>query len=466
MKVLKKKEWLIITLVFIVLVSIISVLAYYNFFVGPTIVNVEKIDSIRFENKKIFNIEVSNSPLKYNKATWCLLVEKDNAVDFTNSEWEKVSNNYCSIIADDKDYDIYIKDSYDNYDSTKEGFKKYKKKEVQKKSIKTDVDNVYLYIDQKQKVNIDTSNLEDKNITYYSNNPTIADIDENGIITGKAFGKTSIIIQNKKEAYKEINVVVTRLIKEMDAAAKREYFTCNMLNDEEANLLDDILFDRVNRAGYKTRAGVLAAARFLTLESTYEVPYFYENGRLENYEPYKHVDGEGRYYHRGLYLSPRKTTEITASFVGPVMWGCKLQNYTDWGGVYVTGELYPNGLDCSGFVTWALLNGGFDVGDIGAGIEPEHKDVTDLGELVYLSDELMASGRVKAGDLIGLDGHAAILIGWDENNYYIAESLNTTKGVVATTVKRSDLVHNSIYKYVVLMDGVYKEQGNYTSYWK
>ena len=67
---------------------------------------------------------------------------------------------------------------------------------------------------------------------------------------------------------------------------------------------------------------------------------------------------------------------------------------------------------------------------------------------------------------IGLDGHAAILIGWDENNYYIAESLNTTKGVVATTVKRSDLVHNSIYKYVVLMDGVYKEQGNYTSYWK
>jgi hypothetical protein len=434
-----------------VLVSIISVLAYYNFFVGPTIVNVEKIDSIRFENKKIFNIEVSNSPLKYNKATWCLLVEKDNAVDFTNSEWEKASNNYCSIIADDKDYDIYIKDSYDNYDSTKEGFKKDKKKEVQKKSIKTDVDNVYLYIDQKQKVNIDTSNLEDKNITYYSNNPTIADIDENGIITGKAFGKTSIIIQNKKEAYKEINVVVTRLIKEMDAAAKREYFTCNMLNDEEANLLDDILFDRVNRAGYKTRAGVLAAARFLTLESTYEVPYFYENGRLENYEPYKHVDGEGRYYHRGLYLSPRKTTEITASFVGPVMWGCKLQNYTDWGGVYVTGELYPNGLDCSGFVTWALLNGGFDVGDIGAGIEPEHKDVTDLGELVYLSDELMASGRVKAGDLIGLDGHAAILIGWDENNYYIAESLNTTKGVVATTVKRSDLVHNSIYKYVVLI---------------
>ena len=466
MKRLNKKEILFITLIAIFLVSIISILVYFNFFVGPSITNVEKRDSVRFEGKKIFNIEITNNPLKINKETWCLLIEKNLALDGDNNVWEKASNGYCSIIADDKDYDVYVKDSYNNYDSTKDGFKKDKKKEIVLKTIKTDVDNVYLYIGQSQQLIVDTSNLDDKNISFNSGNNDVAIVDGNGLITGKSYGKTTITIQNKKEAKKEVNVVVTRLIKEMDAAAKRDYFTCNMLNDEEANLLDDILFDRVNRAGYGTRAGVLAAARFLTLESTYEVPYFYENGRLENYEPYKHVDGEGRYYHRGLYLSPRKTKEITASFVGPVMWGCKLQNYTDWGGVYVTGELYPNGLDCSGFVTWALLNGGFDVGDVGAGIEPNHKDVTDLGEIVYLSDELMTSGRVKAGDLIGLDGHAAILIGWDENNYYIAESLNTTKGVVATTVKKSDLVHNSIYRYVVLMDGVYKEQGNYNSYWK
>ncbi len=467
MKRLNRKELLITTVVFVILVAIISILVYYNFFVGPSIMNVEKTDSVRFENKKIFNIEVSNSPLKIDKSTWCLLVEKDTALNVNDAEWEKASNGYCSIIADDQDYDVYIRDKYNNYDSTKEGFKKDKKKEKQitKKTIKTDVDNMYLYIGQKQKINANTTDLIDKNISYSSSNPDIASVDENGLVIGNSYGKATVTIQNKNEARKEINVVVTRLIKEMDATAKRDYFTCNMLNDEEANLLDDILFDRVNRAGLGTRAGVLAAARFLTLESTYEVPYFYENGRLENYEPYKHVDGEGRYYHRGLYLSPRKTKEITASFVGPVMWGCNLQNYTDWG-MYVTGQLYPNGLDCSGFVTWALLNGGFDVGDIGAGIEPDHKDVTDLGELVYLSDELMASGRVKAGDLIGLDGHAAILVGWDENNYYIAESLNTTKGVVVTTVRRSDLVHNSIYKYVVLMDGIYKEQGNYSTYWK
>ena len=251
----------------------------------------------------------------------------------------------------------------------------------------------------------------------------------------------------------------------MDARATRPYFTCKMLSEEENELLDNILFDRVDRAGYGTRAGVVAAARFLTLESYYEVPYFYENGRLENYEPYKYVDGEGRYYHRGLYLSPKKTKDLKASFVGPAMWGCKLQNYTDWNGEYVTGELYPNGLDCSGFVTWTLLNGGFDVGDIGAGTDPDHRDLTDLGEKVYISDELMASGRVKVGDLIGLDGHMAVLVGWDDYNYYIAESLNTTKGVVVTTVSRSNLVYNSIYKYIILMDNVYKSDGNLTNMW-
>ena len=77
----------------------------------------------------------------------------------------------------------------------------------------------------------------------------------------------------------------------------------------------------------------------------------------------------------------------------------------------------------------------------------------------------MASGRVKVGDLIGLPGHAAILAGWDDENYYIAESLNTTKGVVMTVVNKSKLVHNSIYTYIILMDNVYSGDGNLTNMW-
>ena len=58
--------------------------------------------------------------------------------------------------------------------------------------------------------------------------------------------------------------------------------------------------------------------------------------------------------------------------------------------------------------------------------------VTGTGEKVNLSDELMTSGRVKVGDLIGNNGHMAIIAGWDDSYYYIAESLDTTKGVSCT----------------------------------
>ena len=77
----------------------------------------------------------------------------------------------------------------------------------------------------------------------------------------------------------------------------------------------------------------------------------------------------------------------------------------------------------------------------------------------------MNSGRVKPGDLIGLNGHMAILTGWDSNNYYIAESLNTTGGVVMTVVPKDKLVGKSMYKYIILMDNVYKKDGNLTTTW-
>ncbi len=79
----------------------------------------------------------------------------------------------------------------------------------------------------------------------------------------------------------------------------------------------------------------------------------------------------------------------------------------------------------------------------------------------------MHSGKVKVGDLIGLDGHAALLAGWDDTNYYIAESLNTTGGVVMTVVPKAKLENrNSIYTFVVLMDDYYKKDGNLTNYWQ
>ena len=69
----------------------------------------------------------------------------------------------------------------------------------------------------------------------------------------------------------------------------------------------------------------VVAARFLTLELPYRIPYFYENGRVSDTGVH-FVDGEGRYYKKGLYLAESKKKDIIASWTGPAIWGCPLKN--------------------------------------------------------------------------------------------------------------------------------------------
>ena len=138
---------------------------------------------------------------------------------------------------------------------------------------------------------------------------------------------------------------------------------------------------------------MVAAARFITLEFKYKVPYFLENGRYQNTGFSEKIDGEGRYYHKGLYLSEDKYSEIKRSKTKPVMWGGTLKEYS-------TGKYLKNGLDCSGFVTWAMYNGGYDPGDIGAGPGEWYKTLPDLGKSEPITLSLLKSGKVKAGDLL------------------------------------------------------------------
>lgn len=455
----KKIGFSIIALIVIILGIYVT---YVNFKFPPYVTNIEINESKRFDNQVIFNIEVKSHLLKIDKTTWCLLSINDNLPKEDDDGWIKATNGYCSFTVEDGEYNIFVKDSLGNIvnaDKQKVNIDKILE-------IKPSKNIFYMWRGMEQKLSyeiVKLGNVKD-NIKMTSANDKIASISENGIITANNYGTTIISLTSEDGALSKVKIIVSPFITKPVVNTKKSYITCKQFNLEEANLIDEILFDRIDDAGYGTRAGVVAAARFITLEFAYRIHYFYENGRLNNYSPYKHVDGEGRYYHRGLYLNESKFADITASFVGPAIWGCDLQNYTDWG-PYVTGKYYPNGLDCSGFVTWALLNGGFDVGDIGAGANANHNDLDDLGEKVMITNELMNSGRVKVGDLIGLNGHMAILAGWDDNNYYIAESLNTTGGVVMTVVKKSNLVNNSIYDYIILMDEVYKKDGNLSNMW-
>ena len=256
---------------------------------------------------------------------------------------------------------------------------------------------------------------------------------------------------------KEIEVVVTKLNTALPDSYfdyNKSYLPCNIYNKSENDLLDKILADRINDAGYQTRAGVVEAARFLTLEFPYRINYFYENGRLTK----NGIDGEGRYYHTGLYLESSRYGSISASLNGPKAWGCDIYSTPAKRNI-------ANGLDCSGFVTWALLNGGYDPKDIGAGIT-NITDLTDLGEVVKNSNSTL--NRIKVGDLLHNNksgGHIAILVGKDNDNYYVAQALWYDEiGVIITKHSKSNLIKE--FPRVVLMDKYYKNDGNLSDYWK
>lgn len=227
-------------------------------------------------------------------------------------------------------------------------------------------------------------------------------------------------------------------------------------------LLDKILESRVLEAGFGTRAGVAAAARFLSLEFPYSIPYFNENGRLDSHGTRPRVDAEGRYYHKGLYLNSYKFKELDQSAItsgGPNIWGCLVYDR-------FISRMNKNGFTCSGFVTWAMLNGGFDVGDVGAGDSSYLTDeLSDLGAHNILTYDFMKTTEYKVGDFIGTDGHAGLIIGIDEKNIYTAETL-LPKLEVYTYDRYKGIVDTKELTYTINMHNVYPNGDGYiTDMW-
>lgn len=148
----------------------------------------------------------------------------------------------------------------------------------------------------------------DKKVDYSfkSSDSNIIDVVD-GKIIAKSEGNAYVYSDKIQD---KLNVVVTNIITKPYATKdKKTLLPCDAYNEEEAELLDKILEYKINDAGYQTRAGAVAAARFLTLEFNYRIPYFYENGRVpisstNKFNINTHIaDGEGRYYKRDyIYL--------------------------------------------------------------------------------------------------------------------------------------------------------------------
>lgn len=316
---------------------------------------------------------------------------------------------------------------------------------------------IYLAVGEVKKLELDikTYSKGSKILYYESSNDEVVKVND-GVLTAVKVGSTEVKIKSVSRKEKIINIIVTDLITTPIYAQEKDELPCKKYNNEETKMLDEILKINIQNVGYGTRAGVIEAARFLALRFPYKINYFYENGRL-NDSTREYIDGEGRYYHIGLYLNEDKFSSLkaNASTKDPVIWGCDL--YANYVKTYSR-----NGFNCSGFISWAMLNGGIDVGDIGAGITDQY-DFTDMGEKVDITDELLNSKKIKVGDLIGRNGHIAIIIGLDGSKIYIAESYMPSMKVREFTY--TELLESDDFKYIMLMDSVYKKDGKLTNMW-
>lgn len=376
--------------------------------------------------------------------------------DKISSDWILVKNDKCSYNVKTYKYKINLKyngnqiASY-NKDFNIDGILGIKINNKKKYLAISDTLNLDAKVDYVG--NVDTS------IKYKSSNPDIISVDDKGNIKALNVGKAKITVYSSNKMEDSVEVNGTDLIRVAILDNNKPIVPCNAHSTEQVNTLDDILKSRVEEAGPGTRAAVAVAARFLTLEFPYKVPYFYENGRLTG----NGVQGEGRYYKQGLYIGQDRQNQITKVMAGPASWGCPLMNYED-DGYRKPNTYYANGLDCSGYVTWVLVQAGLDLGDIGAGASSE-RDYTDIGTLRYNSYDLLHSGQVRVGDLIGWDGHIAIIGAMSDTKIYVTESL--IPGVIMDEYDYSYPGSNfySRYDYIIDMSNNYKGDGNLKNMW-
>lgn len=447
--VVKKKKGKILIPIFIVVI-IIGLLSFFVLYFKPVIkeptFNMKNIN-ITYENR------INENDEYHVKVDY----KKDDPIlcSIDNNDYKDI--NTCEFDLKEGEYTLYIKEEEKVFKKT---FKIVKKLEGEFSSTLDRTPIYYLALNGSKKMHYDFKYDEsfDKSMFYSIEDPSVISI-ENDTIHGLKEGITTFTVKLKDGNLKKYTVQVTGLIQPFSPSNDKPYLPCERYTEEEAELLDKILNSRVEEAGVGTRGAVLAVARFLTMEFPYSIRYFNENGRLNGHWQPK-IDGEGRYYHKGLYLSKSKYKDISKSTsTGPKMWGCEL--YDEF-----ISRMNMNGFTCSGFVTWAMLNGGYDIGDVGAGDYSQFDDeLSDMGPHQEITREYMANGNYKAGDFIGRDEHAALIIGIDDKYIYTAESM-PAKLEVYTYDRYNGIVNDENLTYIIEMSSIYPNgDGWYTNMW-
>ena len=401
------------------------------------------IKDIYLENNRLY-VKFNS---KINKDIMCAISKEDDESNVKDGEWIKIKEKECVFNFIDDHYNLFVKKGdkllYSSSDSKVLDFE-------------FDDDTKYYAVNTEYKLKYKYKYIgKDPIIKWKSSNEKAVTV-ENGTIKTISDGDVSVFATYDGKT-KSLDITSTSLIvaKPKTYDLKKKYLPCDKYTEEENDKLDEILDYKAHQVGFKTRAAAVEVARFLTLEFPYRINYFYENGRLTQANK---IDGEGRYYHVGLYLNSSRYKSISKSTSKPKTWGCSLYDTPVHRNV-------DNGLDCSGFVSWVLLNAGFDVGDLGAGVSNVKNLSQSLGEFKDSSASL--ASKLKVGDFLHsykAGGHIGIIVGIDEKYYYVAQALWFDEvGVIITKATASELAKE--FPHFVLMDKFYKEDGELTNMW-
>ena len=178
---------------------------------------------------------------------------------------------------------------------------------------------------------------------------------------------------------------------------------------------DAMLKKVVNEAGYGTRAGVVAAARFIVGALDYKVPY----------------QGASYYNKEGLNIGQNGA------------WGSS-----------------GNGLDCYSFVVWARMQNGLPDDSLYSG---KTYKTYDEANSIRVGDYLLTpcSGTCKNPFKIN---HIGLVIGVDNNYIYVAEAKTVSiNALVVTKLDKKDLPKR--YALSLVKHVNYSSEGNVTDMW-
>ena len=262
-------------------------------------------------------------------------------------------------------------------------------------------------------------------LEFYGNTTTINRLATNVIV--KAYDKrnnyTDIICKAEYGlGFRRVNVTDDGRVRE-----KLGYIKCNTRVSKESQELASL----VSSYGYKTRGAVAASALYLATYK-YDLPYFWG----------------GKYVQKGF--NPE--------------WGCPHRVYGENHCTRVTGTSECEwGLDCTGLVSWAFAQAGFNYnvirqdslseGSWGNFNARTHKYDFNKNNMYYIN-------QIKPGDIVHREGHVGLVIGVDTSRIQIVEMLGPLFVSTLDKTTGRGLSKQKGFTDFVLMDEFYMMYGN------